>query len=77
MLNKRFEEWVKNVVGERAYLDLREQDSYRIAMKTFDDNIKPDFRSRDDEEQYVTFPKAGLTDDPAKGLQSDTITVNG
>ena len=77
MLNKRFEEWVKNVVGERAYLDLREQDSYRIAMKTFDENIKPGFCSRDDEEQYVTFPKACLKDDPDKGLQSDTITVNG
>ena len=77
MLNKRFEEWVKTVVGERAYLDLKEQDSYRLAMKTFDENIKPGFRSRDDEDQYVNFPKANLKDDPAKGLQSNTITVPG
>jgi hypothetical protein len=46
-------------------------------MKTFDENIKPEFRSRDDEDQYVTFPKANLKDDPAKGLKSDTITVTG
>ena len=77
MLNKRFEEWVKTIVGERAYLDLREHDSYRLAMKMFDDNIKPGFRSRDDEEQYVTFPKANLQDSPEKGLKSDTITVTG
>lgn len=77
MLNRRFEEWVKDIVGERAYLELREQDPYRRAMKTFDENIKPGFRSRDDEDQYVTFPKANLKDDPAKGLKSDTITVTG
>ena len=77
MLNKRFEEWIKTVVGERAYLDLREQDSYRLAMRTFDENIKPGFRSRDDEEQYVTFPKANLADNPSRGLQSNTVTVTG
>lgn len=77
MLNRRFEEWVKDVVGERAYLELRESDPYRRAMKTFDENIKPGFRSRDDEEQFVTFPKANLKDDPAKDLKSDTITVTG
>ncbi len=77
MLNKRFEEWVKTVVGERTYLDLQEQDCYRLAMKTFDENIKPGYRSRDDEEQYVNFPKACLKDDISKGLQSDTVTVTG
>jgi hypothetical protein len=49
----------------------------RLTMKTFDENIKPGFRSRDDEEQYVTFPKVGLKDDPTRGLKSDTITVTG
>lgn len=77
MLNKRFEEWVSNVVGERAYIELRQTDAYRLAMKTFDENIKPGFRSRDDQDQYVNFPKAGLADDPAKGLESNTITING
>jgi len=75
MLNRRFEEWVKNVVGERSFLELREQDAYRRAMKDFDKNIKPGFRSKDDEEQYVNFPKADLKDDPAKGLKANTITV--
>ncbi|KAL9114873.1 MAG: hypothetical protein Q9227_001116 [Pyrenula ochraceoflavens] len=75
MLNKRFEEWVKTVVGDRAYLDLKEKDSYRLAMRTFDENIKPSFHSKDDEDQYITFPKAKLKDDPSSGLQSDTITV--
>ena len=77
MMNKRFEEYVKAVVGERAYLDLREQDSYRHAMKTFDESIKPGFRSKDDEDQFVNFPKANLKDNPKMNLQSNTITVTG
>lgn len=75
MINRRFEDWVKTVVGDRAYLDLVEQDSYRRAMKTFDENIKPGFRTVQDEEQYINFPKANLKDDPTKGLTNDTITV--
>lgn len=77
MLNLRFEQWVKDIVGEKAFLDLRQTDSFRLAMKTFDENIKPGFRSRDDEEQYVNFPKANLTDDPNKGLKANCITVTG
>ena len=77
MLNRRFEDWVKSVVGDRAYLDLVEHPSYRQAMKTFDENIKPAFRSKEDEEQYVPFPKANLNDDPAKGLKNNMITVDG
>ena len=77
MLNLRFEQWVKDIVGEKAFLDLRETDSFRLAMKTFDENIKPGFRSRDDEDQYVNFPKANLTDDPNKGLKANCITVTG
>jgi hypothetical protein len=66
MLNLRFEQWVKDIVGEKAFLDLRETDSFRLAMKTFDENIKPGFRSRDDEEQYVNFPKANLLTIPTR-----------
>jgi hypothetical protein len=77
MLNKRFEEWIRTVVGDRAYLDLQETDAYRRVMKTFDEIIKPSFRSVDDEDQYVNFNKANLKDDPAKGLQNGSITVTG
>ena len=77
MPNKRFEEWIKIVVGERAYPDLREHDFHREAMKTFDKIIKPGLRSRDDEEQFVTFPKAQLKDSLDKGLQSNSISVTG
>ena len=77
MLNKRFEEWVKNIVGERAYIELRETNGYRLAMKQFDESIKPAFRSRDDEDQYINFPMANLKDDPSKRIKSNCITLTG
>ena len=77
MLNKRFEEWVKNIVGERAYIELRETNGYRLAMKQFDESIKPAFRSRDDEDQYINFPMANLKDDPSKKIKSNCITLAG
>ena len=77
MLNKRFEEWVKNIVGERAYIELRETNGYRLAMKQFDESIKPAFRSRDDEDQYINFPMANLKDDPTKKIKSNCITLTG
>ena len=77
MLNKRFEEWVKNSVGERAYIELRETNGYRLAMKQFDESIKPAFRSRDDEDQYINFPMANLKDNPSKRIKSNCITLTG
>ena len=77
MINKRFAEWVKTIVGERQYIDLRETNAYRLAMRQFDEIIKPGFRSRDDEDQFLNFPMANLQDDPAKGVKSNCITLTG
>ena len=77
MINRRFDEWVQNIVGSREYVELKEKDGYRRAMKQFDESVKPSFRSRDDENQYINFPMAGLKDEPAKNLKSDTIGVSG
>ena len=77
MINLRFADWIKQVIGERAFIDLKETDAYRTAMKDFDERLKPGFRSRTDEDVYLNFPKARLADNPDRGLESDTITVSG
>ncbi|KAL9040436.1 MAG: hypothetical protein Q9214_004488 [Letrouitia sp. 1 TL-2023] len=77
MLNKRFEEWVKSIVGEKAYIKLKGTTGYRLAMKQFDENIKPAFRSRDDEDQYISFPMANLKDSVTKGIKSNSIILTG
>lgn len=77
MLKKRFEEWVETLVGTRTYIRLRDTNGYRVAMKRFDESIKPAFRSRDDMDRYIHFPMANLEDDPAKGIESNWITLTG
>ncbi|OCL00822.1 actin-like ATPase domain-containing protein [Cenococcum geophilum 1.58] len=75
MINKRFENWVKDMVGERVYLDLKETDAYRRAMKDFDENIKPSFQGTGDETAYVNFPMAKIKDNPSKGIAGNTLTL--
>jgi hypothetical protein len=77
MINKRFENWVKDMVGERQYLDLRETEGYRRAMRDFDENIKPSFRGESDEPQYINFPMANIPDDRHKGIKGNTLTLKG
>lgn len=77
LINKRFEDWVKDVVGERVHLDLRETDAYRTAMKHFDVEIKPGFTSQEQRVQNVSFPGAMLDDNIEKGLRRDNIAVTG
>ena len=75
MINRRFEDHIRNVVGEEAFARLRQTRAYAGAMKHFDEIIKPSFHTSEDDEQYVNFPKAGLADRPNLGLTKDTITI--
>ena len=77
LINGLFEDWVKDAVGERAFLDLRETNGYRLGMKDFDDKVKPAFQSKDDGEVYVTFPMADIPDNPSKGIKSNALTLTG
>ncbi len=78
MINKRFEEAIKDAVGEEQYINLRKHKSYRIAMQFFDESVKPKFNPYDqdrDEVYYVNFPMAGLKDDPASNISSNCFNV--
>jgi hypothetical protein len=75
MINRRFEDYIKSKVGERCFFELKETNGWRHAMKTFDENIKPGFRGRDDEDQYINFPMANIPDNAHRGIKANTITV--
>jgi hypothetical protein len=75
MINRRFENWVKDMVGERVYLDLKETDAYRRAMKDFDENIKPEFRGEEDDATFVNFAMANIPDNIPKGIRGNTLTL--
>jgi hypothetical protein len=76
MLNKRFEQVVKDIVGEDQFVTLRKTKGFRLAMEQFDVSIKTAFRSVD-EEYFVNFPMANLKDDPANNIQSNCFNLKG
>jgi len=76
-LNKRFEQAVKELVGEDQYFSLRKMKGFEQAVIQFDRSIKTAFRGDLDEDYYVNFPMAKLEDDELSGLVSDTWHMKG
>ncbi|XXG97656.1 hypothetical protein Hte_003963 [Hypoxylon texense] len=77
MLNKSFEQYIEQLVGKDAFLELRTTPSYRQAMRTFDAFWKPSFVGQNDNDIYVSFAHANLRDNKAKGLFQNTMTITG
>jgi hypothetical protein len=75
-LNKRFEEAVKNLIGETAFTQM-DKNAWLKARTQFDREIKPAFNGKPQEEYSVTFPMADLMDDPSKNLVTNTWTMTG
>jgi len=76
-LNQRFEEAVKNLVGEDQYVGLRKTKGYSLALKSFDREVKRSFRGDPTEEYFVNFPMASLEDDPDAGLEANCWRLTG
>ncbi|KAF2968060.1 hypothetical protein GQX73_g5510 [Xylaria multiplex] len=77
MLNRSFEELIKQTVGEDAFLGLKKTEGYRSAMREFDLVHKPSFRGPRDADRYVSFPMANLRDNEAMGLVRNSMTLSG
>ncbi|OCL10017.1 actin-like ATPase domain-containing protein [Glonium stellatum] len=76
-LNKRFEEAVKNLVGEEEFFRIKKAKAWFRAATQFDREIKPAFRGKSSEEYFVNFPMADFDDDPANGLDSNCWRMTG
>jgi hypothetical protein len=81
-LNKRFECAVKNLVGEGQWNALRSSKGFQLASSLFEKEIKKGFKGDpdddcfdDDDEFYVNFYPAKLTDNPDRGLESNTWSM--
>lgn len=80
-LNKRFESAVKELVGEEQWSALRSSKGFQLASSLFEKEIKKGFKGDsdddcfDDEEFYVNFYPTKLTDNPDRGLESNTWTM--
>ncbi|PVH80873.1 putative heat shock 70 kDa protein 12A [Cadophora sp. DSE1049] len=76
-LNKRFEEAVKDVVGEDQYIGLRKTKGFELALLDFDQRVKIAFRGDTGEDYYINFPFADLVPDPEKNLFSNCWIMKG
>ena len=79
MLNKKFEEVIECAVGKEQYIKLRKTEGYRLAMRQFDESIKPAFNPSEDPDErknhFVNFPNAGLEDDPKHSISANCYTL--
>lgn len=76
-LNKRFEETVRNVVGDDQFANLKKSVGWAKALNEFDKNIKTAFAGDVTDTYYVNFPKASLEDDPDENLISNCWEMSG
>lgn len=76
-LNKRFEEAVKDLVGEDELFTLKKSKDFELAVQYFDRSVKTAFRGDPDEDYYVNFPLADLEDNLERNLKSSCWNING
>lgn len=75
-LNMRFEQAVKQLVGQTQFARLQKTKGYEQAVNQFDKHIKTAFRLEDANEEYhVNFPMGKLRDDPANNLEANCWTM--
>jgi hypothetical protein len=74
-LNYRFEEHVKNRLGEERYNHMRERKAktWNMGLKYFEEFVKRNFN--EDEHQEVNVPFPGLPDDEEAGLDSGFLIM--
>ena len=75
ILNKRFEDAVKNIVGEEEFLELKKTEGFADAVKTFDREVKPAFTGEKDQAWNVNFTMGNLQDDPANNIQANCLRL--
>ena len=75
-LNYRFEDHVKNRIGEGRYNTMREKKAktWNMGLKYFEEFVKRNFN--EDEHQEVNVPFPGLPDDEEAGLDSGFLVMS-
>ncbi|KAF7958371.1 hypothetical protein EAE96_001920 [Botrytis aclada] len=74
-LNNRFEEKVRELVGEVQFNDPKNSRGFRFSLEHFETHIKPGFLGLGDEDTYSHFVGAKLKDDQQKGLYRNCWTM--
>ncbi|KAI9653213.1 MAG: hypothetical protein M1831_006171 [Alyxoria varia] len=74
-LNHRFEQYIRNRMGDAMFRGLREKmpQSWRMCAGHFEDVVKKDFREDDPLDAFLPLP--GIADDAQSGLRSGFLVV--
>lgn len=75
ILNKRFEDAVKNIVGDEEFLDLKKTEGFADAVKQFDREVKPAFCGDRDQAWNVNFTMGNIQDDPSNNIQANCLRL--
>lgn len=76
-LNKRFEDTVRQVVGDEQFVNLKKTVGWAKAVNEFDKSIKTAFDGDVTDIHYINFPKSELEDDPAERLFNNCWEMTG
>ncbi|KAF7911387.1 uncharacterized protein EAF01_002894 [Botrytis porri] len=74
-LNSRFEEVVKELVGEARFHDPKNAKAFAAAFKKFDSSLEPFFRCLAGDKYTFIFLRAKLKDDVKRGLVNKVWTL--
>lgn len=75
MLNRKFEDLLKQVIDEEEFFKLRRTDVFRRAMLKFDEDIKPNYVSTSQKSYLIDFQGTRLTDQPKLNLKGNCFTL--
>ncbi|KAH8647033.1 Hsp70 family protein-like protein [Tricladium varicosporioides] len=74
-----FADILEVAVGKEQFIELRNTEGFRFAMRQFDESIKPGFNPFEDPDAdpkiTIPFPNANLKDDPTNFIKSNCYTL--
>lgn len=75
ILNIRFQEFVKNIVGYDKFLEVKKTEGFADAMKAFDREVIPSFSGDSNRSWNINFTLCNLEDDPANNLKANCLCL--
>jgi hypothetical protein len=75
ILNKRFEEAMKNIVGDEEFFELKKTEGFADAVQQFDKEVKPAFCGDMSQAWNVNFTMGNLRNDPSNNIQGNCLRV--
>ena len=77
VLNQRFEDCLKNLLGDEIFIDLKKKPGFTHTIEYFDRHVKTAFSGGEEEEYPVKFSRAKIPDEAENGIESNCWMMKG